>query len=601
MIRFGNYVLLRPIGAGGMAEVYVARRANDSGAGNQFMALKRILPRHVGDERFRRMFRSEAELSVMLSNSNIVKVFEEGEIDGCAYMVMEWVNGASLHRVMPAVAALDDDGRCKVAAYVAMQVLHALNYAHNLRSHHGDHLGIVHRDVSPQNVLASIDGEVKLLDFGIARKAYEESSGLHVMGKIRWMAPEHAAGNSRSPLVDLYAAGAILHSLLEGHRFRDDVQGDDRHLYADVMSGRIPPLQRPVPDALRQVVDGLLVPDPSARIQTADEARRLLKRWSGYSEMRQELGELVASVTGNAVLSTGPMGGPRLTLMGQALAEVPPEPAPIHSEPRPPSSPPAAPTPTPAEPLPVPTAQTEVIPREPQTAYVPPPAPLRARPTAIPKSRPWGVGRWIAIALPSSILLGILGASGLMALRRTEPVPQPASAPNEPVVAAPARIEAATPTVDVANDPASSPPSTVPVKTESPKPQEPLPDATPADEPAVAAPAAQPVPVAAEPAQPASTAPAPKPRPTAQVGAPVVVHIRLGEGVSRASLRFPGMKQIEADPRFDGKVPSGTYVLRWRADDGAWRSKKIDLAENAEYKLTVGAGAVELMQVGRGN
>jgi serine/threonine protein kinase len=345
----GGYELARRIGRGGMAEVWVARRALGT-KGSKCVAIKLMADHYVGDERYARMFRAEAELAAVLSHANIVQVFDEGEDEGRSYLVMEWVDGVNLLKLGAVLALLDDEPRrLRVIAYIIGQLLHALHYAHSITSANGNPLGVVHRDVSPQNVLVSNHGEVKLTDFGVAHHALEESSGVHVKGKVRYMSPEQLSGCTRSPTVDLYAVGAMLHELLDGRRFRGEHE-DGQELFAAVLSGRVAPLSRPAPPELDHLRLRLLEPDPKRRVQTAAEAFTLLKRYPGYGDARDELTKLCASLTGvmrpRAGLEDPPHSGePHGTVRGnggRSLAR--PK---LHLDPRRPSSQPPRPAPTP--------------------------------------------------------------------------------------------------------------------------------------------------------------------------------------------------------------------------------------------------------------
>ena len=303
-VQIGGYELLRPIGRGGMAEVWVARRANRRAG--KYVAIKLIADAYVGDPRFKRMFRAEAELSALLNHANIVQVFDEGEEDGRSYLVMEWVDGVNLLKIEAALTFIDDEEwRLKITSYIIGQLLHALSYAHSVTMHDGNPLGIVHRDVTPQNVLVSTRGEVKLTDFGVAHYLLEQSSGTHVKGKIRYMAPEHLAGDQRDPRVDLFAVGAILHEMVDGRRFRHHVE-DQRDMYAEILSGAVPRLSRIIPPELDELRLGLLHKDPQQRIATADDALEVLEQYPGYGDARRDLTELCSTLTGVVRPRVGP-------------------------------------------------------------------------------------------------------------------------------------------------------------------------------------------------------------------------------------------------------------------------------------------------------
>ncbi|KIG14649.1 serine/threonine protein kinase [Enhygromyxa salina] len=299
MRRLGDYELLRKIGSGGMAEVWMGRRAAMAGA-SKAVAIKLLARDLLDDPSYRDMFIEEARLSMLLTNSNVVQVFDVGEINGECFMVMEWVDGLNLSELSRKMLADGERVPTVVAAHVIGEVLRGLAYAHALH-HDGAKATIVHRDVSPHNVLVSVSGEVKLADFGVARLAREETSGMHVKGKLRYMAPEQLRGRSREPTVDLYAVGAILHELLENERFRST--RDEGDLYSMVLSGELPALTVEAPAELERLRTRLLEPDPARRMQSADEALELLYSWPGYRNSALELGKMIRRWVGS--------GGPR--------------------------------------------------------------------------------------------------------------------------------------------------------------------------------------------------------------------------------------------------------------------------------------------------
>ena len=204
-MRLGPYELTRHLGSGGMAEVWMARRAAGLAASKN-LAVKR-LARHLADKpEYREMFLAEARLSMLLSHSNIVHVFDAGEEQGEVFLAMEWIDGIDLAELGARLRSEGERLSVIAAAYVVAEVLTALAYAHDLRDEAGEQVTVVHRDISPQNVMLSVSGEVKLMDFGIARLASEETSGLHIKGKVRYMPPEQLRGDSRAPTIDLFAA-----------------------------------------------------------------------------------------------------------------------------------------------------------------------------------------------------------------------------------------------------------------------------------------------------------------------------------------------------------------------------------------------------------
>jgi eukaryotic-like serine/threonine-protein kinase len=169
-LRLGPYDLLKRIATGGMAEVYVARRAGPHGF-QKTVAVKRILPQYARDPDFVAMFVDEARVCARLAHPNIVQVFDFGEQDGELYMAMEYVDGTTGARLIRAASADQDPIPLDVCLHIAVSVLRALEYAHSARDEDGKPLSLVHRDVSPGNVLIDGSGTVKLTDFGIARAA----------------------------------------------------------------------------------------------------------------------------------------------------------------------------------------------------------------------------------------------------------------------------------------------------------------------------------------------------------------------------------------------------------------------------------------------
>ncbi|HLT40234.1 MAG TPA: serine/threonine-protein kinase [Enhygromyxa sp.] len=302
MQQIGPYTLVRRIASGGMAEVWMGRRQALGGA-SKTVAIK-LLASHLAENPiYRRMFVDEARLTMMLTHSNVVQVFDVGEQGGRSYLIMEWVDGLDLTRLGDALRETDEQLDFPVIAHVIGEVLRGLAYAHELLD--GDHQsGIVHRDISPHNVLCSVSGEVKIADFGVARLTSEETSGVHVRGKLRYMPPEQVRGDSKHPTVDLFAVGAMLQELLDGVRFRAGIERDE--LFAMVLRGQVPPLRRrEVPAELALLRRRLLTADRGARIQSATEALELLRSWPGYRNAADELAALVRARAGVAAPRSG--------------------------------------------------------------------------------------------------------------------------------------------------------------------------------------------------------------------------------------------------------------------------------------------------------
>lgn len=293
MARLGPYELLRQVGTGGMGQVWLGRRSMAGGATKSF-AIKLLAPRHVASERHREMFLEEARLSMTLDHSNIVKVHEVDEVQGAWYMAMEWLDGLTLAQLNTTLRERGEPLPAGLAGFIIGQVLRALAYAHEA-DHRGTKQPMVHRDVSPQNVMLTVTGDVKLLDFGIARFVTDETSGLYVKGKPRYMAPEQFHGLSREPIIDLFAVGALLHEMLDGGRvFR--WQAGDKQLLEMVAGGRVPGLgSTSAPAELDSLRRDLLAPE-AQRLPSARAALARLSAWSDYRDASLDLQDLVRAL-----------------------------------------------------------------------------------------------------------------------------------------------------------------------------------------------------------------------------------------------------------------------------------------------------------------
>jgi serine/threonine-protein kinase len=213
--RLGPYVLGERLGSGGMAEVFIASRAGPRGFSKRF-AIKRILPQLARDAHFVAMFSDEARICAALSHPNIVQVVDFGEQDGELFMAMEYVEGVSCAKLLRAVASQHTRVPLGAALYIAHEVLRALAYAHSARDEQGRPFGIVHRDVSPGNVLLGRAGEVKLTDFGIVRSEFidRRTNPGELKGKIGYMSPEQALGSEVDARSDLFTIAIILAELV---------------------------------------------------------------------------------------------------------------------------------------------------------------------------------------------------------------------------------------------------------------------------------------------------------------------------------------------------------------------------------------------------
>jgi len=276
--RLDRYELLCPIAQGGMAEVWVARLRGKHGF-EKLVAIKTILPQFAQDTSFQRMFLDEAHIASGIEHPNVAQILDLGEEHDVLYLVMEWVDGDALSKLQRAVAKKKTTIPLGVTLRILADTCGGLHAAHELHDKEGRNLGVVHRDVSPQNILLSNKGLAKLIDFGIAkargRIGGDTSSGTF-KGKIHYMAPEQALGKPVDRRADVWAIGAILHHLVAGRPpFDAENQLAALHLLA---SGRPPPpLPKSVPSSIADVVRRTLKHDPDKRIATAAELQKAIE------------------------------------------------------------------------------------------------------------------------------------------------------------------------------------------------------------------------------------------------------------------------------------------------------------------------------------
>jgi hypothetical protein len=216
--QFGNYDLLEKVAVGGMAELFKARVSGDRTGG--WVAIKRILPHLSANDEFVRMFIDEAKLAAQLSHPNIVQIHDLGKARGAYYIAMEFVDGRDLRSLLRRMRETRRPMPEVLAAGVTLKIAQALDYAHRKRGVDDQELRLVHRDVSPQNILVSFDGAVKLADFGIAKAATQgtQTQGGALKGKLLYMSPEQALGLPLDGRSDLYSLGLLLAELLTGER-----------------------------------------------------------------------------------------------------------------------------------------------------------------------------------------------------------------------------------------------------------------------------------------------------------------------------------------------------------------------------------------------
>jgi serine/threonine protein kinase len=296
---FGNYTLLRLLGKGGMAEVFLAR-ARSIGGFEKLVAIKRLLPPFNIDNQILSMLADEARLSVWLTHPNIVQVLDFGKVGKTYYIAMEYVEGCDLcDLIRPDGQSPGRPLPLPTALYVMVQVAEALDFAHRRRNDKGETLGVIHRDVSPHNVLISTEGQVKLADFGLARASisvHHSHEGV-IRGKFSYMPKEQAHGREIDQRIDLFAAGVTLYESLTGTKPYTSTTLPQQ-LYQ--LEQPVPPPSALIPDIPEEIDDLTLEamsPDPEERYRTAEDLandlRAALLKVSTFAQEERQLTALV--------------------------------------------------------------------------------------------------------------------------------------------------------------------------------------------------------------------------------------------------------------------------------------------------------------------
>jgi serine/threonine-protein kinase len=474
--RLGSYELIAPLRAGGMATLWLGRRAGPAGF-SRHVAIKIVHPHLASDPSFVRMFLDEARLAARIQHANVVHTEELGEASGMYYLAMEYVHGCTLSQLVQRLIVQGRGLSTELSVFIAMKVADGLHAAHEAKDEQGRALAVVHRDVSPQNVLLSYTGQVKLIDFGVAKAEGrdQETTGSSLKGKIRYMSPEQAWGRAIDRRTDVYALGIVLWECLT--HLRLFAGGDD---FAALERVRAPNVARPsslvpsLPPALDQVVLTALALDPSARFQTAQAFRRALGGAcpAALAVEPDDLAALTVSMMADdiererravpapaaaAALEVQAPDAKRRTGAMQALTREMPAVAleAVEAAGRPSAAPTVAepsgvqPTPLPTTSLPPTLAGIALVPASAAPAVEPPAGPSGAQPLeAFTGSTPMVRWPWVAaIVLPA-----LAGAAGGIAWKLGGDAfdrPAPSAAPAEvagvetpPAVAPPAPAEA---------------------------------------------------------------------------------------------------------------------------------------------------------------
>lgn len=266
MQRIGPYILQRKVARGGMAELFLADYVRRDGFRRK-VAVKRILPHLAGNKDFINMFTREARLAALLQHPNIVQIFDYGKIENAYFIAMEYIDGKNLGEIL---SAMNQGLTVEQTVFIILQICKGLDYSHTKRDDKGKAFHIVHRDISPQNMLISYQGEVKISDFGISKARSEPSltqAGV-VKGKLAYLSPEQALGESINQQADIYALGLVFYETLTGKRvykFSSDIEA-----IRTIPKKDIDPLTKSMPDLpeeVNRIVMKCLEKDKDSRYQ----------------------------------------------------------------------------------------------------------------------------------------------------------------------------------------------------------------------------------------------------------------------------------------------------------------------------------------------
>lgn len=620
---FGRYRLLRLVGEGGMAEVYLAELEGVAGFRKR-LAVKRLLPHHAANQRFVTMLYDEARIAAAIRHPNVAEVLDFGEVGGQHYIAMEFIDGVDLAAVLRTLKSRGGTLPLPAALYVARCVADGLGAAHDLTDAAGRPQEVIHRDVSPHNILVSYEGAVKLIDFGVAKaqnNSTKTRSGI-IKGKLQYMSPEQAQAKPVDPRADLFSLGMTLYKMLTGQL---PFSGQNEYqIYDQILRKRPAPPSSLVP-SLPEVVDALVLKslrkDRDRRFQTAAEMSRMID--AVLAHVHPGYGALeLAAFLGAEVLAPGLVAEPedgddfistvdslpapgsgeagmddsvidRLTDR-EALAEPPAAPAPL------PIARPVGPT-SAVRPRPVPVSvPVPAAPRPPQPELVPtqalPAAPATAAPATAAaraafqaaETQPGVVSapsvhtsqlkglrprrRWrYAVAV---LLLGAGATAAVLAYQRHEQQPDPAEAgevapvrvalslTDEPDAARVAVIPTA-----IADAAAVAPPPEPDAEPDAAPPPEP--DAAPPPEPDAALP-----PIAAQPPPPARKPPVRAARGYLTVNALPWAHVEID-----------GRRLAKHTPIQRQSLKPGRYTITLVSPTGEREQRKVVIEAGKEAKL----------------
>ncbi len=335
--HLGKYRLLRLLATGGMGEVFLARQEGPAGFAKPAV-VKRVLAHLAREPGFVEMFLDEARLAALLTHPNVIQIFELGEDQGTYFIAMEYLHGKSLRAIRQQAAAQKVPVQPGFVAAVMSQALLGLHYAHHATSESGESLNLVHRDVSPDNVMVGFNGLVKVLDFGIAKATTVITTTRTgtVKGKFAYMAPEQLLAEPLDGRADVYAVGVVMYELLAN--VRPFVAPTEAALVNLVLNSPTPQLTEKAPEVpaeLAAIVMKALAKDRTQRWSTAEELSRALDQWVRATDDRWTQPSTISTYLG-ALFGPGSADSPPLVTPTGAKLVPPRSSPPRHLAPMPP-------------------------------------------------------------------------------------------------------------------------------------------------------------------------------------------------------------------------------------------------------------------------
>lgn len=328
---FGPYYLFDFIGKGGMAEIFLAKTLTEIGT-ERLVVIKRILPHLNKDKDFCEMLINEAKIVANLSHANIVETLQLGQIEHQYYIAMEYVEGLDLNKLLSGLSKAGVALPLQFALYIIIETLKGLDYAHRASDSKGKPYNIIHRDVSPTNVLISTEGEVKLCDFGIAKVAQDELetgsihvNEQHIKGKIAYMAPEHIAGTPIDQRADLFTVGILLWELLSGKRLYKSK--DQEETFKKAKEAHVPDIiDRGFPnyEALSSIVKKALAKEVNDRFANGREFIRSIEDYlhvTGQIVSQLRFSEFLMETLGELLLQQKQSRKKQASTLGESMMQ----------------------------------------------------------------------------------------------------------------------------------------------------------------------------------------------------------------------------------------------------------------------------------------